>query len=263
MAYLRLTRRARGAWLGWLYRRATARGRPLPDFLIVGAQRSGTSWTYGRLAAHPGVLGAWQKEIHFFNRERNFARGPVWYRAHFPHTGPGLLTGEATPDYMFVPRAAERLAALVPEARLIVLLRDPVERAYSQYHHNRRRGVERLSFEAALEAQAEEAGPGERGLNSYLSRGRYAEQVLRLLDRFARDRVLVVRSEDLFEAPADALPRIFTFLGLAPADLDIAPAETPPYPPMPEGARARLVEYYRPHNAQLYDVLGRDMGWSR
>jgi hypothetical protein len=263
VAYLRLTRRSRAARLGWLYRRATARSRPLPDFLIVGAQRSGTSWTYGRLAAHPLVLGAWQKEIHFFDRERHFARGLSWYRAHFPRTGPGLLTGEATPEYMFVPAARTRLAEMVPGARLIALLRDPVERAYSQYHHNRRRGVERRSFDVALDEQPEIPAPAERGLGSYLARGRYAGQLLHLFDLFPRERVLVVRSEDLFERPADALGEIFAFLGLSGADLSVVPAEVPRYDAMTAGARARLVEYYRPHNAQLYDVLGRDMGWSR
>ncbi len=135
MARVRLTQRTPGALVAWLYRRLTAPSRPLPDFLIVGAQRCGTSWTYRTLGEHPRILRAWRKEVQYFDRARAFARGPNWYRAHFPRRPPGHLTGEATPSYLYVPAAMPRLAALVPHARLIVLLRDPVDRAYSHYQH--------------------------------------------------------------------------------------------------------------------------------
>jgi hypothetical protein len=226
--------------------------------------RCGTTWTYGQLAAHPSILRAWRKEVHFFDREERFSRGPAWYRAHFPHRGAGQLTGEATPSYMFVPAAAARLAALVPDARLIALLRDPVNRAYSQYHHEVRRGHERRAFGVALDAQVEDAADAGLAEASYLARGRYAEQLTRLFSCFPRDQVLVLRSEALFERPAQWLGRLFGFLGLSQADTPLWPRRNvPSYEPMPAVLRERLVEYFRPHNERLYELLGSDLGWSR
>jgi hypothetical protein len=179
-------------------------------------------------------------------------------------TAAGQLTGEATPAYMYVPVVAARLAALTPDARLIALLRDPVSRAYSQYHFQVRRGSERRPFEAALDAQIEDAAAAGVGVNSCVARGRYAEQLERLFALFPRDRVLVMRSEDLFERPADALGQLFGFLGLSmPPRRLRARASHPRYEPMTRAARARLVAYFRPHNERLYDLIGRDLGWSR
>ncbi len=246
----------------WLYRRLTARRRPVPDFLIVGAQRCGTTWTYRELTTHPAIRRAWRKEVHFFDVDQTFARGLAWYRANFPRLGPGELTGEATPTYLFVPRAAARLAAAVPRARLVVLLRDPVDRAYSQYHFARRHGRERRPFDVALDEQIDDAADAGLGIDSYLARGRYAEQLVRLFSLFPRDQVLVLRSEDLFQDPA-ALGPIFAFLGVPPTSSPRRSRSTRAYDPIPPPLRARLVEYYRPHNARLYDVLGRDLGWAR
>jgi hypothetical protein len=256
-----LTQRTRFPKLAWLYRRATAARRPLPDFLVVGAQRCGTSWTYRRLAAHPSILRAWRKEVHFFDRDDAFARGPAWYRAHFPRARPGMITGEATPSYLFVPAAPPRLAALVPRARLVVLLRDPVDRAYSHYQLRRRLGREQRSFEAALDAQAE--GPLAVRHDSYLLRGHYAEQLARLFGLFPSEQVLVLQSEALFAQPAVGLEQLLGFLGLGAADLDLSPDDERPYEAMAAGIRARLVEYFRPHNERLYDLLGRDLGFAR
>jgi hypothetical protein len=165
---------------------------------------------------------------------------------------------------MFVPAAAARLAALVPDARLIVLLRDPVNRAYSQYHLEVRIGRERRPFEAALDAQIEDAAEAGVAEASYLARGRYVEQLSRLFSFFPRDQVLVLRSEALFERPAESLGRLFGFLGLSTADTRLLPpGDVPSYEPMPVVLRERLVEYFRPHNERLYDLLGRDLGWDR
>jgi hypothetical protein len=159
---------------------------------------------------------------------------------------------------------APALAALVPDARLIALLRDPVTRAYSQYQLDVRRGLELRSFEAALGAQIDDAATAGVGTASYVARGRYAEQLDRLFTFFPRDRVLVLRSEDLFETPAETLARLFDFLGLRVANVSLRTRPgRPMYEPMPPAARARLVEYFRPHNERLYDLLGCDLGWSR
>jgi hypothetical protein len=248
-------------WLAWLYRRATAGSRPLPDFLIIGAHRCGTSWTYSRLTLHPSIVRAWRKEVHFFDSETNFARGPGWYRAHFHRVVPGMVTGEATPGYIFDPAAMPRIAALMPRARLVALLRDPVDRAYSAYRHRRRHGREAQAFEAALDAECEATGPPGHG---YLARGLYADQLARVFECFPREQVLIVRSADLFERPAEQLAAIMAFLGLPPAVLPLRPpAREARYEPMSAPTRARLVGHFRPHNARLYELLGRDLGFAR
>jgi hypothetical protein len=232
--------------------------------VIIGAQRCGTTWTYSQLAAHPSVRPAWRKEVHFFDQPRNFARGLSWYRAHFPRVGPGRLTGEATPRYLYAPAAARRLVSVLPDARLIALLRNPVDRAYSHYQFAVKYGRERRSFGAALDGQLD--GGDTAGLQSggpYLARGRYAEQLARVFSLVSRGQVLVVRSEDLWERPVEGFGELFRFLGLSPTSINGRPDDTGRYNPMPEALRARLVEYFRPHNERLYALLGRDLGWDR
>ena len=155
----------------WVYRRLTFHLRPLPRFLIIGAKRCGTTSTYSYLVQHPRIMAAWRKEVHFFDNARKYPRGEPWYRAHFPRARPGLISGEATPEYMFRPDATARMARHVPGARLIALLRNPVDRTVSQYHFRVRRGVERRGLEEALEAQPRELSGRALGGASYLVRG--------------------------------------------------------------------------------------------
>ena len=138
----------------------TAPARALPDFVILGAQKAGTTSLYAYLCAHPDVRAAARKEVHYF--DLNYARGATWYRSMFPlaaglarerRGGRRVLVGEASPYYLFYPLAAERAGAVVPSAQLIVLLRDPVERAWSHYRHEVKAGREPLEFEAALAAE--------------------------------------------------------------------------------------------------------------
>ena len=128
----------------------------LPDFVIIGAQRSGTGRLYGLLTRHPDVERASVKEVHYFDRPDNFRRGIEWYRRRFPARRRGSqrhITGEATPSYLVDPPVPERIAEAVPEVRLIVLLRDPVARAYSHFHMAYRKGNETRSFEEAVEEE--------------------------------------------------------------------------------------------------------------
>src|SRR5207248_4207503 len=133
-----------------LLRRPTARLRATPDFLVVGAQRSGTTSLFRYLAAHPAVGAPVRKEIQYFTL--HYQRGDGWYRTHFPMTGRQRVTFEATPYYLFHPAAPQRAASSVPHAKVIVLLRDPVSRTFSHWQHNASRGLEHLGFEAALDA---------------------------------------------------------------------------------------------------------------
>src|SRR5437773_8026085 len=194
----------------WTYGRATSFARPLPDFLIIGAQKAGTTALYSYLRRHPHVTGPSWKEVSFF--DRHYTRGEAWYRGNFPNVirARGALVGEASPSYLFHPLAPERVAALVPDARLITLVRNPVDRALSHYHHEVALGREPLAFEEAIDAEPErtrgeeERLVGEPGYFShawwnytYLARGRYAEQLERWLALFPPDQVLVLASYDL------------------------------------------------------------------
>ncbi len=193
--------------------RVTAPLRMLPGFLIVGAQRCGTTSMYRALSAHPAVRKAvLHKGVHYF--DMNYDRGIGWYRAHFPLAVTGRLTFESSPYYMFHPLAAERIAADLPGVKLIVLVRDPVERAYSAYAHELARGFDTESFERAIELEPDRLdGEAERIAarpgylshsyqhHAYLARGRYAEQLDRLERLFGRDRIHVVDSGDFFGKP--------------------------------------------------------------
>jgi hypothetical protein len=262
------------------------RGRLLPDFIIIGAAKAGTTSLYGWLSGHPYVSPATTKEVHYF--DYNFDRGEDWYRTHFPlerdrdaferEHGRPFLTGEASPSYVSHYWAPQRIAAMLPDVKLIMLLRNPVDRAYSQFRMSQREGEEKLdSFEEAL-AIEDERLDGERarsladprynswpiGCWSYQMRSRYAEQLERWLSLFPRERFLFVDSEELSAQPERALQRVYDFLGL-PADdsRDLPFLHTGEYDPLPPEVRERVADYFRPHNERLYELLGVDFGWNQ
>jgi hypothetical protein len=266
----------------WTYGRATAAARPLPGFLIIGAQKAGTTALYSYLREHPAIAGPPWKEVSFF--DRHFWRGDAWYRGHFPNrlylrrmrtrTGVEPIVGEASPSYVFHPLAPQRVAALVPDVRLIVLVRNPIDRALSHYHHEVALGREALRFEEALE-QEETRLEGEpaRMLDpryfshawwnfTYLSRGRYAEQLERWLEIFPRERLLVVPSEDLLDRPDETYGHVLEFLGAPPHELDSYPRIfSRDYAEMDPGTRDRLRDSFAEPNRRLYELMGRDLGW--
>src|SRR5215213_1565056 len=131
----------------------TAHLRQLPNFIIIGAQRGGTTSLYRYLTEHPSIGAAYRKEVHFF--DRHFDKGMAWYLAHFPARGEFPIVGEASPFYLFHPAVPGRIHAAVPQARFIALLRNPIDRAYSQYHMKSRHDLETLSFEDALAQEGE------------------------------------------------------------------------------------------------------------
>ena len=276
----RKTVRHAGHWVtrasGQVMARLTGRARLLPTFLVIGTKRGGSTSLYEYLIRHPGVAGCLlQKGSHYF--DVNFARGWRWYWSVFPlDLGRGLITGEASPYYMFHPLAPQRIAAALPDVRLITVLRDPVERAWSHYQYERRLDSERLDFQAALEREPERlAGEAERmtaepGYSSfahrhfsYLARGRYAEQLERIYALVPPSRVLVLQSEALFADPAAELLRVWRFLGL---DRHLL-GEVPVFKAgghgevMPEQSRRWLEHYFTPHNRRLYRLPGIDFRW--
>ena len=186
----------------------------LPTFLIIGAMRSGTSTLARWLVEHPGVFMAPGKELHFF--DRHFDRGVNWYGSLFAGVVGESAVGEATPNYVHEPVAIKRIAATIPEARLILSLRNPVDRAYSHYWHNRSRDKEHLSFEQALDAEATRTDSSEvdRAHFSYASRGQYMDQINEVLRWFPRSALLVVIAEEMQSNPRQSLSGIFKFLGV-------------------------------------------------
>ena len=260
----------------WTYGRATAKLRPLPDFLILGAQKAGTTALYAYLRRHPAITGPSWKEVSYF--DRHYARGPSWYRGNFPNLlrARGELVGEASPSYIFHPLGPERVKALVPEARLVALVRNPVDRALSHYHHERALGREALSFEEALAAEDERLrGEEERMLadpryfssewwsHTYQARGRYAEQLERWLAVFPAEQLLIVPSDDLAADPAGTHARVLEFLGAPPHRLDAYPrVYEREYEPMRPETRARLTAEFEEPNRRLYGLLGRELAWS-
>jgi hypothetical protein len=259
----------------WTYGRATASARPLPDFLIIGAQKAGTTALYAYLRRHPAITGPSWKEVSYF--DRHYGRGAAWYRGNFPNRvrARGKLVGEASPSYIFHPLGPERVKALVPEARLVALVRNPVDRALSHYHHEVALGREPLRFEDALDAEEDRLRGEEERLaadpsyfsrawwsHAYKSRGRYAEQLERWLAVFPREQLLILPSEDLGGEPERTHTQVLDFLGAAPHRLDAYPrVYERQYEAMSPETRERLAAEFEAPNRRLYELLGRDLGW--
>ncbi len=247
-----------------LPRKLTSGSRLLPHWLIIGTQKGGTTSLYAELCQHPLVAGAFRKEPHFF--DEHWHRGVDWYRANFARVAPGRVAGEASPYYLFDPVVPPRVQQVLPQAKLIVMLRNPVDRAWSHYHHERRRGHETLTFEEAIEAEpARLATNDPYAINhySYLARGRYAEQLERWLRFFPRERLHIIRSEDYYADPAAVYAQTLRFLGLpAFEEVKRQKLNAGTYRDrMDEAMRQRLQAYFEPYNQALYKLIGRDMQW--
>lgn len=257
-----------------------------PQFLIIGAMRSGTTSLYRYLCKHPLVVEAARKEVHFF--DHNYQEGFEWYARQFasrfsPLKGCGnrlrLITGEASPSYLLHPLAPARAAGHMPDAKLIAILRDPVARAFSHYHHGLRRQYESLpTFEEALDAEparlahqrdrlvSEETQRSDPFLwYSYCARGCYLDQLQEWLKFFPREKLLILISEDFYADPSTALRQVTDFLGLpkmpAQASQSFRKHNESHYDGMNPETRQRLVEFFRPHNQRLAEFLGRELPW--
>lgn len=259
------------------YHQITGPLRGLPSLLIIGAQKSGTTSLFSYLVQHPDVLASLRKEVHYF--DFNYDRGVTWYRAHFPYAHQlrnGTLTLDASPYYLAHPLVPQRAARLLPDIKLIALLRNPVDRALSHYQHEVRGGRESLPFADAIDRESERlAGeedrlrdePGYYSLNhhrySYTRRGLYIEQLRRWMEYFPRSQLLVLQSEWLFREPLAAIARVHHFLGLRPHPLDLdRPLRQGNYDrTMSPELRARLATYFEPYNRELYQWLGEEFDW--
>ena len=187
----------------------------LPHFLGLGTQKGGTTSLQRLLEQHPGVYLPPCKEVHYFSLHSQ--QPPSWYAAHYNETGPRQQRGDITPFYLFHPDVPARIRALLPHARMIVLLRDPVERALSQVFHARRHGFEALEVADALAAEPERLASGNAysfQKHSYVARSRYLEQLDRYEALFPKQQLLILKSEDLFTNTAHVWEKIQRFLKL-------------------------------------------------
>ena len=261
----------RGAEHG--YRVATSHARTLPSFLIIGAQKCGTNSLFEYLAEHPALARPELREVQYFTH--NFYRPLSWYRARFPRTAVPKATFESTPYYLFHPACPGRIRLMLPRVKLIVLLRDPAERAYSHHNHETVMGFEHLDFATAL-AQEEQrlAGEEERLLadpryrsvahqhHSYVARGMYARQLESWYDAFPREQILVLAAEDLFAQPETTLHRVQTWLGLeehTPSKFERHNARS--YSSLDPGMEAELRGRFAADTARLRQLTGRDFPW--
>ena len=253
--------------------------RPLPDFLIIGAQRSGTTALHHLLADHAGIRAPVRKEINFFTH--NFHRGIGWYRAHFPISllrgERSWLTFESTPYYLYYPLAARRAHTILPHGRLIAILRNPVDRAFSQYRLNVLKGRESRSFMDAIRAEEQQQKAATERITehrtvedhihdyySYLSRGLYVDQLQHWLDFYGAERLLVLCFEEFRANATGELRRVVDFLGLARGDQLVVKNrgfEATRNQAIPYSSRSLLVDYFAPSNERLFQVVGRTFPW--
>lgn len=258
-----------------LYCLATASKRGLPDFLVIGAQKGGTTSLYRYLAEHPDIdPSLFRKEINYF--EKRYKRGEFWYRSNFPEQDDKKLFYEASTNYLYHPLVPERIHKVLPNIKAIALLRNPIERAYSHYQHQVRTGEEKLSFEDAIDQEEKRlAGEEERIISnpgyfsynhrnfSYLNRGLYLKQIQAWHKFFPKEQVLILCSENFRAETQYYLDQVFNFLNVSTYQITVSKKyHVGNYTDKisPE-MRNKLKDYFHPHNQALYEYLGQDFGW--
>lgn len=243
--------------------------RKMPDFLIIGAQKARTTSLYNYLTQHEQIDAAIVKEVHYF--DVNFDKPLEWYMSRFPSLDMSEknLTGEASPYYIFHPLVPERIHNIMPDIKIIVLLRNPVNRAFSHYHHAIKNLGETLTFEEAIEIEEERLnGEKEKFFRdplyyssnfqhySYLARGIYADQLKSWFNIFPREQFLILTYEDFFSRLPESMKCITDFLCIELHDFNMEPQNQGNYiEKMNPHTEKRLREYFAPHNKRLYELL--------
>ena len=258
------------------YRMWRIDNRPLPHFLIIGAQKAGTSSLHIYLSQHPQILPGLRKEIHFF--DLHYDKSLDWYRAHFPLAPDGCITGEASPFYLCHPHVPRRISQTIPSVKLVILLRNPVDRAISHYFHAVRHKRENLPLEEAFRKEEQRIGPELAKMqkdefynsdvyqrHSYKNRGIYVDQLKAYSEYFDKEQMIILDSEDFFHNSKESLKEVFSFLNVDMEFLpdDLSPKNIGGYDNeiVPKSAHQYLTEYFSPYNEELYEFLGRDLKW--
>jgi hypothetical protein len=257
-------------------RQWTSGWRKLPDFIVIGTQKGGTSSLYRYLETHPDLKLSYRKQLHFF--DKFYFKGINWYRACFPISAlnRSTITGEATPYYIIHPHAPKRMHQALPNVKLLLVVRNPIDRAYSHYQMKVDQGFEKIgSFEEAIAQEEARTGPElQKMLDdptyysrdyrnfSYLARGRYAEQLKRWLEFYPKDQIMVINSEHFFADPMKTLRRVYDFLGISdykPQNLKVYNQRS--YSNMEPATRKKLEAYFKPFNKEFYDLIGETYDW--
>jgi len=259
------------------YRRSTGAQRCAPDFLICGAQKSGTTSLFRYIEQHPGIQMSFDQEVGYFDLK--YDMGENWYKAQFPlvRKKGKLVVGENTPNYMFYPHSAERIKRTNDKAKIIFLLRDPVIRAYSQFWHEVRLGHESLPLADAM-LQEDDRVKGELAeLESavkdhshalfhwaYKLRGEYATQIKRFLQVFPKDQILVMDHAQLNRNPQHELSKLCTFLDLGAYKFDVKARHNvnPSYDVKEDEIYDHLLSHFQSPNQELYDLIGERFDWT-
>ena len=259
----------------------------LPDFIILGVEKGGTSSLYRYLIQHPSISPTITKEINYFNKY--YDRGSNWYRVCFPFKfhkyfaqtlqKKNFLTGEASIRYFDHPHAPERIKQLIPNVKFIILLRNPIDRAYSQHSMIVRGRLEELTFEQAIKDEKERTSEEyEKMLKdknyysdnyfhyAYLNRGIYVDKLKRWMDVFPKEQFLIMQTKDFFDDPSKIYHKTLDFLNLPQFHLkkyDNIVGKINLNKPMDSKLRNQLIEYFKPHNEPLYQFLGKNFDWDR
>jgi len=276
-----------------LFRNLTSGLRPLPDFIIIGAGRSGTTALYSYLIQHPSIVAALTDskkpvdDFHFF--EYMTSNSVRWYKSHFPilfnkfkTNKHSLITGEYTSTYMYHPDVPHRIRNLLPKIKLIVILRNPVDKAYSTYQQQSRFGECITSFEETINAElirtnlninSSEIFCGNPNFNNYVAQniirhGIYADYLENWIKIFDRDQIFIVNSSDLKNSTKETLSQIYKFLNIFEYDVEPKNNSTVrttirKYPLMDKSTRKKLLEFYKPHNKKLNVLLGTSFDWNK
>ena len=252
----------------------TASSRVLPDFIISGTVRSGTTSLYYNICEHPSVLPASYDEIGFF--DSNYHLGINWYRSMFPTEKEMkqvkketnfAITGEDTPFYFWKKEAAERIFQDIPNSKIIIIFRNPVDRAYSNYNLGIRKKTESLSFEDAIDEEMNflkthsfrDAVDRRR---SYLSKGLYENQIKIWLDNFPREQIHILCTEDMKKNPKESLLKIFQFLGIPNYTLkNPQKQKLAEYKKVDDKTREKLLTFYEPYNQKFFETIQEKFDW--
>ncbi|VEP14170.1 Sulfotransferase [Hyella patelloides LEGE 07179] len=254
--------------------------RVLPDFMIVGAQKAGTTSLFHYLKQHPQIIDSNPSEVHFFDYK--YQKGLLLYKSYFPtkieieqqqnNLNRKVITGETSPSYLFYPFVAKRIAKTLPKIKIIILLREPIARAYSHYQHEVRKGRETLSFVKAISRekngevirkyQSGKYSNYQYACRSYMARSRYIEQVKDYYQLFNPENILVLSSEEFFSHTQITYDKVINFLGLKPYTITDKKARNvgcykKNIIPLEEDLRS----YYQPYNQQLFEFLQQDFSW--
>ncbi|WP_371504428.1 sulfotransferase domain-containing protein [Nitrosopumilus adriaticus] len=262
------------------FRTLTAPIRSMPDFLIIGYTKSGSTALYDYLIQHPNVVKAARKEIHFF--DISYWRGKNWYRSYFPILLKNIrkskkITGEASPTYIFHPFAMKRIKKIIPKTKLVIILRNPTDRAYSHFQNYTRGNNESCTFEEAISEEKHRfESYYEKFSNDkvheedvkflkipYLYLGLYHEHLTKLFEIFPKNQILILKNEDLENNTQKTLDEVFSFLSIPKYSIpDLKKRKVGTYDEMKKETRDFLDNFYKPHTDKLEKLLNTKFDWS-